>query len=131
MMAYAFKTWDAGRKLSDDPKVWFVEGIDRSGSIGALMEMNNVIEKMSGNGYGIRPLIGASQPASRFVSRSVSDTVLGPTFGSLLDTVVRVGAASVDGNKWQDSDTRAMRRLIIYQNLMIFRQLVDKLEGKK
>jgi hypothetical protein len=129
-MAYTFKQWDAGRPISDDPKVFITEGIDRSGMLGILMEMNNTLEKVSGNNYGLRPLVGASQPSSRFASRNKEEALLGPTFGSFLTTTLKVAGAGTDDNEWKESDTRAMRRLIPYQNLMILRQAFDKLEGK-
>lgn len=128
MMSYAFKQWDAGREISDDPAVWITEGIDRSGALGALMEINNTVEKISNNNFGLRRLLGASAPASRFASRSQLEAMMGPTFGSFLSTALQVAAAGTDANEWKDSDTRALRRLIPYQNLTIIRQLFDKIE---
>lgn len=128
MMAYAFKQWDAGRDISDDPAVWITEGIDRSGALGMIMEANNTVEKISGSNFGLRRLLGASQPASRFASRSQAEAMLGPTFGSFLSTVMQVTSAGTDANEWKESDTRALRRLLPYQNLMIIRQGLDKIE---
>ncbi len=130
MMAYAFKQWDAGRPLSDDPKVWLTEGIDRSGSLGMLMEANNTLEKISANNYGLRPLIGASAPASRYASRSNYEAMLGPTFGSFTETTMSVLTAGTSERPWTKSDTRAMRRLLPFQNLMILRQAFDRIEGR-
>jgi hypothetical protein len=110
--------------------VWISEGIDRSGALGMLMEVNNTIEKVSGNNFGLRPLIGASAPASRYASRSQAEAMLGPTFGSFLTTSMRVLNSSTDQREWQDSDTRALRRLLPYQNLSIIRQAIDRLEGR-
>ena len=42
----------AGREVSDDPGVWIAEGIDRSGVIGVLGEINNTVEKISSNSFG-------------------------------------------------------------------------------
>lgn len=128
MMAYAFKQIDAGRELSDDPKAWIAEGIDRSGSLGAVMEINNTLEKISNNNFGLRPMLGASAPASRFASRNKEEALLGPTAGAFLTTVLKVASAGTDDNPWTDADTRALRRLIPYQNLSIIRQGFDKLE---
>lgn len=128
MMSYAFKEWDANRELSDDPKAWVVEGIDRSGMLGILMEANNTIEKISGNTYGFRPMLDISAPASRYASRSVAESMLGPTFGSTLTTVTKVANAATDQGEWTAADTRALRRLLPGQNLSIIRQLLDKIE---
>ena len=128
MMSYAFKQWDAGRPISDDPAVLVMEGIDRSGALGILMEINNTVEKTSGNTFGLRPLVGAAQPASRYASRSQIEALAGPTFGSLLSTTLQVANALSDSQEWTEADTRAVRRLIPYQNLTILRQGFDKIE---
>ena len=127
-MSYAFKQWDAGREISDDPATLIVEGIDRSGSLGAIMELNNTVEKLSSGYGGLRPLLGIDVPAARFAARSAVETALGPTFGSLLDTTMRVGNAGLSEDDWSDSDTRALRRLLPGQNLTFVRQGLDKVE---
>lgn len=126
-MSYAFKQWDAGREISNDPRTLLIEGIDRSGVTGWLMEANNTIEKITGNTIGARPLLGVSAPASRYASRSTLDSLVGPTFG-LADTVIKVAGAATDQNEWTEADTRALRRLIPGQNLSLLRQWFDKLE---
>lgn len=127
-MSYAFKQWDAGREITDDPATLIIEGIDRSGSLGAIMEFNNTVEKMSSGYGGLRPLLGIDVPAARFASRSAVEAALGPTFGSLLDTTMRVGNAGLSEDDWSDSDTRALRRLLPGQNLTFVRQGLDKIE---
>ncbi len=126
-MAYAFKEWDAGREISDDPRVFVMEGIDRSGALGILMEMNNTLEKISSNSIGMRPLIGINVPASRYASRSQLDSMAGPTFGLAGDAIKVMGAAT-NQYEWTDSDIRAIRRLIPGQNLSFLRQGFDVLE---
>jgi hypothetical protein len=128
MMSYAFKQWDGDRAISEDPAELIIEGIDRSGSLGAIMEINNTIEKLSSNNFGLRPLLGVDSPAARFASRSAVEAALGPTFGSLLDTTMRVGNAGLGEDDWSDSDTRALRRLLPGQNLTFVRQGLDKIE---
>jgi len=127
MMSYAFKEWDAGRDLSADPAAWVVEGVDRAGVLGYLMEVNNTLEKVSGNNYGLRPLFGVSSPASRYASRSALDSAIGPTFGLAGDVLKVMGAVSGQ-REWSDSDTRAIRRLLPGQNLSIIRQGLDIIE---
>jgi len=127
MMAYAFKQWDAGRELSDDPANWVVEGIDRSGVTGIIMEINNTVEKISANNFGLRPLLGITTPSSRFASRSQAEAFMGPTFGSFLTTLLESSGGLADG-EIDEKDVRSIRRLIPYQNLILFRQLIDKLE---
>lgn len=128
-MAYTFKQWDAGREITDDPKALVIEGIDRSGVLGILMEVNNTLEKISSNNLGMRPVLGISAPASRYASRSIADTVLGPSFGLLNDFAV-MGNALSNGQEWAESDTRTFRRLLPMQNLSILRQGFDVIESE-
>lgn len=127
MMSYAFKQWDAGREITDDPAALVVEGIDRSGMLGILMEMNNTLEKISSNNYGMRPILGVSAPASRYASRSVAESAVGPTFG-LINDVVKAANGLSSGQDWTEADTRTLRRLIPGQNLSIMRQGFDQIE---
>ena len=125
---YFLKQKESGREISDDPAVWVMEGIDRSGAIGMLSEVNGLVEKISSNSVGLRPLLGISSPASKQVSRSIAENLAGPTFGGLLTTVIQAINAVASGEEVTDSDIRAMRRLIIYQNLTGFREIVDRIE---
>lgn len=121
MFSYYLKSKIAGRETSDDISAWVIEGIDRSGAVGIIGEINNTIEKISSNSVGVRPLLGISAPASRFVSRSVSESILGPTFGSLLSTTVAASNALTSSDPMTDADVRALRRIIPAQNLSILR----------
>jgi len=128
MMSYAFKQKDAGREITDDPIALVIEGIDRSGALGGIMEINNTMEKISSNNFGLRPLLGADLPAARFASRSIADGLMGPTFGSGIDLVARVANAGLGEDDWTESDTRALRRLLPGQNLTFIRNGLDKVE---
>ena len=128
MMSYAFKQKDAGREITDDPIALLIEGIDRSGSLGAIMEINNTMEKVSSNNFGLRPLLGVDLPAARFASRSIADGVMGPTFGSSIGLVARVANAGLGEDDWTESDTRALRRLLPGQNLTFIRNGLDRVE---
>ena len=125
-MSYAFKQWVAGREIADDPLQLVIEGIDRSGALGGIMEVNNTFERLTKQ--GIRPILGIDAPAARFASRSTLDSLLGPTFGSLINTMLQVGGAGLDEDEWSESDTRALRRLLPYQNLTYLRRGFDEME---
>ncbi len=127
-MVYAFKQWNAGRDISDDPRVWVAEGIDRSGVLGIIMEASNTAEKVSGNRFGLRGLIGIAEPASRFSSRNETEAILGPTYGSLLSTGFSVARAGLDENEWKESDTSNLRRMLPFQNLLYLRRGIDAAE---
>ena len=126
--SYVIKQQLAGREVSEDPAVWITEGIDRSGVIGVVGEINNTIEKISSNSVGLRPLLGISAPASRFVSRSVSESILGPSLGSLLSTTVAASNALTSSGPMTDSDIRTLRRLIPLQNLSGVNKIFDEIE---
>ena len=132
MLSYAFKEWDANRELSDDPLVWVMEGIDRSGALGLIGEVDATLTKISRNSMGIRPMLGINSHASRYAARSVTESFLGPSYGSAVDMTKIMSevlsSPENGGRDWSDSDVRALRRLLPFQNLMIFRQLFDKIE---
>lgn len=125
---YYLKNSIAGREVSDDPLVWVTEGIDRSGALGVLMEINNTAEKISSNTFGLRALLGSSAPASRFASRSIHESILGPTLGSLLSTTIAASNAVSSGEPLSDADIRTLRRLIPLQNLFYLRKGFDMVQ---
>ncbi len=122
MLSYAMTAEVAGRELPDDPRQWIVEGIDRSGILAVFSEANNISEKFTG--YGLNTLAGAS-PMSRFASRNRSGALFGPTLGTVEDVGnITYGAT----NEWTKQDSRALRRLLPYQNLFYTRWLFDQVE---
>ncbi len=97
-----------------------------SGAIGVIGEITNTIEKISGNSLGLRPLLGIDAPASKQVSRTVSESLLGPTFGSLLSTTVAATNAITSEDEMTEADIRTLRRLLPLQNLFYLRGQFDK-----
>jgi DNA-binding phage protein len=126
MFTYNLKQKIARREVSDDPAVWIMEGIDRSGVVGIIGEVTNTMEKLSGNSLGLRPLLGIDAPASKQVSRSVQESALGPTFGSLLSTGISASNALISKDEMTEADIRTLRRLIPLQNLFYLRGQFDK-----
>lgn len=122
-LAYYLKT-DADR-LSDDPAVWVKEGVDRSGITGWMFDANNIIEKATRGSLGVSRLLG--QPmATRYASRGVLESLLGPTAGLVNDVAQVTGsAASMD---WRQTDTHALRRMMPLQNLIGFKAIADAAE---
>ena len=128
MLVYTIKTLERGEELSDDPRVWVMEGIDRSGAIGILAELNVTLEKISQNKIGLRPLLGVDAPSSKYVAHSLSQTALGPTFGSLLNDTIRATSAGLGPDEMTEADIRTLRRILPYQNLTGVKQALDKVE---
>lgn len=125
MAVFALKSIELGRELPDDPEKWIVEGLDRSGLIPIVMEANNAAEKIGAP--GLSRLAGAA-PASRFASRNIIGSFVGPTAGTIQDAAITTRAIFADD--LSKSDVRAMRRLIPYQNLIGMRQVFDEGEQR-
>ena len=126
-MVYAMKQSVAGREISDDPNVWVMEAVDRSGITGYLFEVNNIIEKGTRGAAGASRLVGGPQ-MSRYASRSFAAALAGPTLGAVVDVGTSIGAVSTgDVSK---ADIRAMRRMLPFQNLFYIRRLLDSVESE-
>jgi len=95
-------------------KRWILEGIDRAGSLGLLMEIVSGGEKVLGLGVG---------PTSRYASRDVIDSLLGPTVGLGQDLLGALG--SLGREEFEAQDASRIRRLLPGQNLVILRALLD------
>lgn len=137
MVSYAFKTWERGEELSDDPRAWIFEGVDRSGLLGILSEVNQMSHKLTRGSISLQRLAGA--PAlTRYASTNVAGVLAGPTIGTIQDVAqvigtgasVAMGTTGASGEKteWTKSDSRAMRRVIPYQNLVFVRRIFDSAE---
>jgi hypothetical protein len=125
MGVYALKAQVSGRETSPDAAVWIREGVDRSGILGWLYEVNNITEKFTRGAIGVNRLTGG-EISSRYASRGVFGALFGPSVGRVEDVAKATGAA-VTGD-FAESDVRAMRRLLPYQNLVYLRGLFDKLQ---
>lgn len=124
-LVYAYKTLVAGRDLSDDPRVWIAEGVDRSGVTGIFMDVNNIVEKVTRGTVGVNSLLGGP-PMSRYASRNVTGALLGPSFGMAQDIFQMTGAFT--SGDFAKSDVHAARRLLPLQNAPVFRQMFDQVE---
>lgn len=79
---YGIKQIIKGEPITDDPKELLLEGIDRGGALGYVMDINAAIERLSGGQVGIHPMLGI-QEGSRYRNRSIADLMLGATAGTL------------------------------------------------
>lgn len=121
-MVYAYKTMMYGGELSDDPRKWILEGVDRSGITGIGMDVNNILEKVTRGAVGLNALSGG-EPMSRYASRNAVGALLGPSFGMAQDMFTTTGA--VFSGEFAKSDVHAARRLIPLQNAPYLRHLLD------
>jgi hypothetical protein len=122
MMVYAIRRKMNDQPLSDNPLVWIKEGVDRSGLTGFFFDINNMTERMTGGQLGINALIGGPI-SSRYASLNAGGTLMGPTAGQLQNIgQVLAAAGTLD---FDPTDTKAMRRLIPYQNVFYVEKLFD------
>lgn len=121
---YAMKQMNAEQPLSDNPAVWAVEALDRSGITGWLMDGNNIAEKFTRGRVGFSALTG--EQVSRYGSRNVIGSFLGPTPEAIADIFQISG--SVFAGDTARADLRRARQLIPGQNLFYLRQLFNQAE---
>ena len=121
---YALKEKNAGREVSDDPKVWAVEAFDRSGLTGWAMEANNIVEKATRGRVGLSALTG--EQVSRYASRNVYGAFLGPSADAVAD-IFQVSGSIFAGDT-SKSDLRRARQMVPMQNLFYIRSLLNHVE---
>lgn len=121
MMSYVLKTKAAGRELDLSEDNLVKEGIDRSGLLGVLPELNGFLETMN---VGLGRVTGG-KALSRFESRNTLGQLAGPSSGLLQDVGQTIVSLTADG-VLKKSDTAAMKRLLPYQNLFYIRPLLEQ-----
>lgn len=135
MLIFWLKAVESNRPAdaqNSNPGRWIAEGLDRSGLFSIAFEVNNTIEKHFGIGaYGALaaafPDSDQSGKASKYLNRSVAETILGPT-GALLDTVIAAGnAVKGAGNGWSEGEINTIKRLVPFATLPGIRSLVEYL----
>lgn len=125
MGIYFLKQKLSGREVSDDPRVWMFEGLDRGGFMGMIMEISNILEKSFG--YGLGQAI-AGQPASRFASRGIADTVFGPSVGTIEDT--RSTLKDIFTGSFTKVSSKRLQSLIPPANVFYLRGISDAIRGE-
>lgn len=122
--SYAAKQWVAGREVSDNPLVWAVEAIDKSGITGWLMEVNAISEKATRGRVGASAITG--EPVSRYASRNVVGAFFGPTPDAMAD-IFQVSGSIFAGDT-SKADLHKIRGLMPFQNLFYIRGLLNRVE---
>jgi hypothetical protein len=126
---YSIKQWERGESITDDPKQFLYEAIDRAGLFGYLLDANNYIEQLSGNRVGLNPLIGLDQTSRHRFQTSLLDIAFGPT-GSTLKYGQRAALAPLDaifGDGLTEADINAMYKLIWYSKIFGIRNIMEAL----
>lgn len=124
-LTYALKQSANGKEVDWSPQKLVIEGIDRSGILGPLMEYNNMAEKATGGMIGLGALLGTGTQ-SRYASRGFIGSALGPTFG-LLDTITDVTAGVLNGDAG-DRVLHNVRTLLPGNNLLWIAPLINQVD---
>ncbi|HBX5316948.1 TPA: hypothetical protein ACS29X_000685 [Klebsiella oxytoca] len=124
-LTYALKQAANGKEVDWSPQKLAIEGIDRSGILGPLMEYNNMAEKATGGAFGLGSLLGTGTQ-SRYASRGFIGSALGPTFG-LLDTVTDVTAGVLNGDAG-DRVLHSVRTLLPGNNLFWIAPMINQVD---
>jgi len=99
--------------------------IDRSGLLAYWGDVNGMIEKATRGRVHILPKLSA-EPLDRYASRNVLGSILGPSAGRVSDITQITGAISA--GDWRESDARAMRRMMLFNNLFWTHRTFNKIE---
>lgn len=122
-LVYAIKQTSAGREIDTDPRVFLAESFDRSGLAGWFMEPHNVVAKLTRGAVSL-----SGQPLSRYTSRGIVSSFIGPTAG-LVEDFASITGDSFAG-EFDQKTVRNMRRLLPYQNVVYLRNLLNTAEQK-
>jgi hypothetical protein len=122
MMAYYFRSIISGKELSKDPEVWLAEGLDRSGYLGILADYSHIADKV---GLGASSILGTGE-LSRYQSRNIGASLLGPSVGLLGDAAISIGA--LKSGEISEADATAIRRMIWFNNHFLLTGAMDNFE---
>lgn len=122
-LVYSIKQHASGREIDTDPRVFLSEAFDRSGLAGWFMEPHNVAAKLSRGKISL-----SGKPLSRYASRGIVASMIGPTAG-LVEDFASITGDSFAG-EFDQKTVRNLRRLLPYQNVVYMRNLLNAAEGK-
>jgi hypothetical protein len=130
-LVYILKGEVSGRPVEidwskdEDVRQFMAEAFDRSGMAGVLMEANNAAEKVTDGRLGLSALTG--KQISRYASRNVTASLLGPSFGLAEDSFDALNAA-LGTKEWKERDTHNARQLLPLNNIFYLRSAFDNAE---
>jgi hypothetical protein len=126
MLVYYAKEFAAGREPDTSPERLTAEAFNWSGLMGILPDLWDPIAAYSPEGEDGENILPRF---SRFKSRSLFESLMGPTFGTGVDTVLGTAKAIANG-EYEQKDIEKLRRLMPAQNLFYIRRLFNAIEGE-
>lgn len=115
----------AASYLSDDPKQWVLEGLDRGGTLGYAFTFDRALDLATRGNYSGRAALGGEE-LSRYRQRTGAYGLLGPTVGDIPDVFSVIGATTT--GEWSSSDIHTARTMIPMNNVFYWRWLFDEAE---
>ncbi len=120
-----------------DPVSLVYEAIDRSGAFGPAGDINNALQRITGNRLSIQRLLGSSGYGTRATRPNALGTLLGPSVDILQSGSVAAGALidkAMTGEEMTRYESGQLRRLIWWQNVwwtkIITDAAADAMKGK-
>jgi len=105
-----------GNEVKTDYDTFIREGIDRSGLLAYWGDLNGMLSKGTAGEADIFRLLGADKgQLSRYASRNILGSAFGVSAGRVSDLGQITGA--IASGDFRESDIRAIRRAIIFNNL--------------
>lgn len=123
---YAGKQFLADKEIEYDFGTILKEGIDRSGYMSWLFDVNNIVEKLSGQ--GLNTYLG-TEMASRYQSRTGMEAAFGPTYGAILNLWNTTQAATKDNVDMTMRDINNIRGFVPLQNIPYLDPLFDAISN--
>jgi hypothetical protein len=126
VMAYYVHAVATGTPLSNNPSDYLKEGISRGNLTGWLDEANNFTSKATRGRVDVYRALGATPGTSRDAGRSAVESLMGPTFGKLVN-LSRATGAMASGN-YTAADINATRRVMGGNNLWFLNRALTEAE---
>lgn len=121
-----------------DPVSLVYEAIDRSGAFGPAGDINNALQRITGNRLSVQRLFGSGGYGTRATRPNALGTLLGPSVDILQSGSVAAGALidkAMTGEELTRYESGQLRRLIWWQNVwwtkIITDAAADALKGKE
>lgn len=105
-----------------------IDAFDRSGAGGIFSDINNNLERLTNNQFGLRPVLGAKRPYGTY--RDVFNNPVVDVFGPTASQIANVGDImwAWGTGTYNHHDARNVRRLIPFQNIWWLDSSFDKIE---
>ena len=124
----------SGQEISNDPREWIKEGLDRSQMGGWFAEANNHLSRLTSGSVDYNRLYRAQTVLTRHRDLSLEGELGGPTV-DLAEKLAKAGEHAIAGKSqrtgrpyFTGTDVHNVRQGFPWQNMWFFRRLLDQAE---